>query len=233
MITPDRPQGNSTLLETRWLGAVPYQEAFEIQRACHAHRLAEEIPDQLLLLEHPTVFTVSRRSQPENICVSKSFLEQQGAQLVPTDRGGEITMHNPGQLVGYLIRQLDPQQIGLHSYLRSIEASLQTVAAAFGVKTWTRKGLTGVWVEDRKLASIGIAVKRWVTLHGFGLNVCNDLTPFTWIVPCGLTGVRMTSLEAEAGTRLDWQEVLEETRKAFGAEWHTSPPSIQGKEPEG
>ncbi len=219
MIAPDRLHGSSAPLEAHWLGTVPYPEAYEIQRAHHAQRIAEEIPDQLLLLDHPTVFTVSRRSQPGNIRVSKAFLEEKGAQLVPTDRGGEVTMHNPGQLVGYLIRKLDPQRIELHSYLRSIEESLRQVAAAYGVETWIRKGLTGVWVEDRKLASIGIAVKRWVTLHGFGLNVCNDLTPFTWIVPCGLAGVQMTSLEAETGRKLDWEEVLEETRKAFHARW--------------
>jgi lipoate-protein ligase B len=215
MIAPDRLQDISAPLEAHWLGTIPYQEAYEIQRARHAQRIAEMIPDQLLLLDHPTVFTVSRRSQPENIRVSKTFLDLKGAQLVPTDRGGEVTMHNPGQLIGYLIRRLDPQKIGLHAYLRSIEESLQRVAAAFGIMTQTRKGLTGVWVEDRKLASIGIAVKKWVTLHGFGLNVSNDLTPFSWIVPCGLAGVRMTSLEAEVGQKLDWEEVLQETCKAF------------------
>lgn len=219
IIAPDKMYGSSAPFEARWLGTVPYPEAYKIQRTNHAQRIAEEIPDQILLLDHPTVFTISRRSQPGNIRVSKAFLEQQGAQLVPTDRGGEVTMHNPGQLVGYLIRKLDPQHIELHSYLRSIEASLQQVAAAFGIETRTRPGLTGVWVGDRKLASIGIAVKRWVTLHGFGLNVSNDLTPFTWIVPCGLAGVQMTSLEAETGQKLDWEEVLEETRKAFGAQW--------------
>ncbi len=128
-------------------------------------------------------------------------------------------MHNPGQLIGYLIGKLNPQQMGLHSYLRWIERSLQSVASAFGVETRTRKGLTGVWVEDRKLASIGIAVKRWVTLHGFGLNVSNDLTPFSWIVPCGLEGVQMTSLEVETGRKLNWEEVLRETCKAFNAQW--------------
>jgi lipoate-protein ligase B len=217
MIAPDRPQENSAPLEARWLGTVPYQEAYDIQRTYHAQRIADEIPDQLLLMDHPTVFTVSRRSQPGNIRVSQTFLETQGAQLVSTDRGGEVTMHNPGQLIGYLICKLDPQQRSLHSYLRSIEESLQEAASAFGVQTRTRKGLTGVWVEDRKLASIGIAVKRWVTLHGFGFNVKNDLTPFSWIVPCGLSGVQMTSLEAETGRKLDWEEVLNEVCKAFGA----------------
>ncbi len=217
MIAPDSLQDKSAPLEAHWLGTIPYQEAYEIQRICHAQRIAEEIPDQLLLLDHPTVFTISRRSEPGNIRVSKAFLESRGAQLVPTDRGGEVTMHNPGQLIGYLICKLDPARIQLHSYLRWIEKSLQQVAATFGVETHTRKGYTGVWVEDRKLASIGIAVKRWVTLHGFGLNVCNDLTPFSWIVPCGLTGVRMTSLEAETGKPLDWDKVLEETCKAFCA----------------
>lgn len=220
MIAPDSLQDKSALLQAHWLGTVPYQEAYDIQRVRLAQRIAEEIPDQLLLLEHPTVFTFSRRSAPGNIRVSKAFLESQGAQLVPTDRGGEVTMHNPGQLIGYLIRRLDPTHVQLHSYLRSIEESLQKVATAFGVDTHVRKGLTGVWVEDRKLASIGIAVKRWVTLHGFGLNVCNDLTPFSWIVPCGLPGVRMTSLEVEAGRKLDWEKVLEETCRAFNAEWH-------------
>lgn len=219
MLALERPHFNSDRLQARWLGLVPYEEAYQIQRLYHARRHAGEIPDQLLLIEHPTVFTIPRRSEKTNILVSEEFLRQKGALTYPTDRGGEITLHNPGQLVGYLICRLEPGRGDLHAYLRWIEHSLQLVAARFGVETCLRQGYTGVWSDNKKLASIGIAVKRWVTLHGFGLNASNDLEPFTWVHPCGLVGVQMTSLEKEAGHSIPREQLLGETCRAFGAEW--------------
>jgi len=185
----------------------------------HAERLAEKTGDRLLLLEHPTVVTVPRRSESKNLLLSKELLRARNAEVVRTDRGGEITLHNPGQLVGYLLCKLEPGGRDLHSFLRWIEQRLAIVAEAFGVTAHSRKGLTGLWVEDRKVASIGIAVKRWITLHGFALNVNNDLEPFNWIVPCGLSGIRMTSLAVESGHAVPWPLLLEKTREAFGAEW--------------
>jgi lipoate-protein ligase B len=173
----------------------------------------------MVLLEHPTVVTVPRRSAAKNLLLSKELLRGKGAELVATDRGGEVTLHNPGQLVGYLICKLQPGGRDLHSFLRWIEQRLADVAKSFGVDAHSRKGLTGLWVEDRKIASIGIAVKRWTTLHGFALNVNNDLEPFNWIVPCGLSGVRMTSLAVERGHAILWPRLLEETCAEFRAEW--------------
>lgn len=218
-IAPKTPHVDFPRLETQWLGALGYREAYELQRRLHESRSADSISDRLLLLEHPLVFTIPRRSKEENMRVSPGLLEERGAEVVPTDRGGEITLHNPGQLVGYLICRLEPGKRDLHSYLRWIEECLATVASGFGISAGTRQGLTGLWVENRKMASIGIAVKRWVTLHGFAINVNNDMTPFQWIHPCGLTGVEMTSLAKETGHAVPWPDLLETTVRAFGAEW--------------
>lgn len=208
-------------LEARALGIIPYGEAYEKQVDLHGRRVVGTIPDQLLLLQHPPVLTIPRRARPENVRVGMEQLERAGIDLLPTDRGGEVTLHNPGQLVGYLICRLDSGARDLHAFIRGIEDCLQEIAGAFGVRAESRKGLTGVWVEDRKLASIGIAVKRWVTLHGFALNVNNDLGQFDWIHPCGLRGVRMTSLSAERGAPVNWKNLLEATCSAFGAEPET------------
>jgi lipoate-protein ligase B len=218
IINRDPPPIDSPRLKGSWLGPVPYRKAYGIQRSIHEKRLAGKIPDQLLLLEHPPVLTLPRRSRPENLLVPQAFLDAHGICLEQTDRGGEITLHNPGQLVGYLICQLEPGRRDLHSFLRWIEIHLQELAGQFGVRTELKTGLTGVWVGDRKLASIGIAVKRWVTLHGFAINVNNDLAPFQLIHPCGLPGVRMTSLAAETGTDIPWNQLLEATFRVFHAE---------------
>jgi lipoate-protein ligase B len=204
-------------LKARWLGSLPYLDAYQLQRSLHLQRIEGEIPDQLLLLEHPPVFTIPRRSKSENLLAPQASLAKQGIELVATDRGGEITFHNPGQLVGYLICRLEPGKRDLHSYLRWIEVTLQQVAKHFEVETIRRQGLTGVWVEKRKLASIGIAVKRWVTLHGFALNVNNNLAAFGLIHPCGLQGVQMTSLSMERKRPVPWEELLKATCEAFGA----------------
>ena len=218
-IAPKRQSVDFPLLEATWIGRREYQEGYDLQRALHDRRTADSIPDRLLLLEHPLVFTIPRRSKRENMLVNPSLLKKRGAEVVPTDRGGEITLHNPGQLVGYLICRLEPGKRDLHSYLRWIEECLAAVAAVFGVEANAREGLTGLWVGNRKMASIGIAVKRWVTLHGFALNANNDLTPFEWIHPCGLTGVEMTSLAKEKGHAIPWPTLLEATVRALGAEW--------------
>lgn len=196
-----------------------YEEAYQLQRSIHAQRLVDEIEDRMLLLEHPPVFTIPRRSKPENLLVGQDFVKTQGAATHSTDRGGEITFHDPGQLVGYPICRLEARGRDLHSHLRWMESRLAEVAERFGVPGTTRKGFAGLWVENRKIASIGIAVKRWTTLHGFALNVNNDLSPFRWIRPCGLTGIEMTSLAKEAGHAISWRLLLEETCNAFGGEW--------------
>jgi lipoyl(octanoyl) transferase len=170
-----------------------------IQTEVQARLQTNELPDTLLLLEHPPVYTRGRRAGEDELALGEAFYRSHGIEIVPTDRGGKVTYHGPGQLVGYPIMRVS--DIGAH--LRTIEAAI--VAALAGVEIEARsrceEGIdyTGVWVEDRKIASIGVHVSRGVSTHGFAVNVTNDLTPFTWIVPCGLADVTMTSVERELG----------------------------------
>ncbi len=181
------------------LGTVPYRDALAIQADVQARRQADEQPDTLLLLEHPPVYTRGRRAADGELPLGEDFYRAQGIEIVPTDRGGKITYHGPGQLVGYPIVRVS--DIGAH--LRTIEAAIVAALGEYGIEARSRcaEGIdyTGVWVQDRKIASIGVHVSRGVSTHGFAVNVTNDLTPFAWIVPCGLNGVRMTSVQRELG----------------------------------
>src|SRR3984957_1269206 len=181
------------------LGTVSYREALAIQADVQAKRQAEEIPDTLLLLEHPPVYTRGRRAVDNELALGEDFYRARGIEIVPTDRGGKVTYHGPGQLVGYPIMRVS--DIGMH--LRKMEATIVAALAEYGVDARSRcaEGIdyTGVWVGDRKIASIGVHVSKGISTHGFAVNVTNDLEPFSWIVPCGLPDVRMTSLEQELG----------------------------------
>jgi lipoyl(octanoyl) transferase len=189
----------STDIQVRRLGTVPYRDAVAIQADIQARRQDEELPDTLLLLEHPPVYTRGRRSLDGELTLGEGFYRSRGIEIVPTDRGGRVTYHGPGQLVGYPIMRIT--DIGAH--LRTMEAAIVASLADLGIEARSRceEGIdyTGVWVEDRKIASIGVHVSRGVSTHGFAVNVTNDLTPFTWIVPCGLSDVTMTSIECELG----------------------------------
>jgi lipoyl(octanoyl) transferase len=178
------------------LGAVEYRAAVAIQEAVRARVGAGELPAVLLCLEHPPVYTRGRRSQEGELPLGVAWYRAQGIDVVQTDRGGKLTYHGPGQLVGYPIMRIGD----VIAYLRTMEAGLIAALAAEGIAAGTREGLTGVWVQDRKIASIGVHVSRGVTTHGFAINVDNDLEPFSWVVPCGLAGVRMTSVRAENGS---------------------------------
>ncbi len=181
------------------LGVVPYRAALEIQERVAERRQAQEIPDTLLLLQHPPVYTRGRRALDSELALGEDFYRAQGIEIVPTDRGGRVTYHGPGQLVGYPIVGVDD----VLEHLRLIEASIVAALAQEGIEARSRcdegPDWTGVWVDDRKIASLGVHVSRGVSTHGFAVNVVNDLTPFSWIVPCGLTGVSMTSVAAEIG----------------------------------
>ncbi len=207
------------MLQARAFGQILYNRAYDLQRILHAERLADRLPDQFLLLQHPPTVTLPRRNQAKNLLLPESQLIESGLQLFPTDRGGQITLHNPGQLVGYLICRLEPGKRDLHSFLRWIEDRLAKTVDRFGIEGASRKGLTGLWVGDRKIASIGIAVKKWVTLHGFALNVNNNLGQFEVMHHCGLVGVEMTSMAKETGRTIDWKQLLDETVSAFEADW--------------
>jgi len=177
------------------LGTCAYAEAYDRQRALVEERLKQpDVPDVLVWVEHPEVYTFGRKNTPEaGVVGSESFF---------IERGGEATFHNPGQLVAYPILRLGPEERDLHRYLRLLETALCRVLEDFNLRGESKPGATGVWVDEgkRKIASIGIAAKSWVTYHGVALNVCNDLTGFGRIAPCGFSPAVMTSLERELGT---------------------------------
>jgi lipoyl(octanoyl) transferase len=181
------------------LGIVPYDDAQAIQADLQVRRQAERVPDRLLMLEHPPVYTRGRRSLDDELTLGQDFYRARGIEIVPTDRGGRVTYHGPGQLVGYPIMRVT--DIGFH--LRTMEAAIVAALAYLGIEARSRcaEGIdyTGVWVEDRKIASIGVHVSKGISTHGFAVNVTNDLEPFSWIVPCGLPDVTMTSVEQELG----------------------------------
>ncbi len=185
------------------LGTVPYRQALAIQAEVQAQRQAEEVPDTLLLLEHPPVYTRGRRAAEDELSLGDDFYRALGIEIVPTDRGGKVTYHGPGQLVGYPIMRV----VDIGAHLRKMEAAIVAALAEYGIQASSRcdEGIdyTGVWVADRKIASIGVHVSRGVSTHGFAVNVSNDLTPFTWIVPCGLPDVTMTSVTQELGHEPD------------------------------
>jgi lipoyl(octanoyl) transferase len=179
------------------LGLVPYATALAIQDKIRTRRQEGSLPDTLLLLEHPPVYTVGRRAAAEELPFPADFYRGRGIDIVATDRGGRITYHGPGQLVGYPIMAVD--DVG--RFVRTMESAIVSALAEEGVRSRARPqdgpDYTGVWVQERKIASIGVHVQRHVTTHGFAVNVATDLTPFSWIVACGLPDVAMTSLALE------------------------------------
>jgi lipoyl(octanoyl) transferase len=190
------------------LGTVPYREAWELQKGLAERRRRGEIPDVLLLLEHPPTYTRGRRSKPEELPMGVEWYEAQGIEVHDTDRGGLVTYHGPGQLVAYPIVDLAGYGDDVHAYVRGLEQVIIGALGEAGVPGQTIEGLTGVWTEGdrpptlspnpaRKIGSIGLHVSRGVTTHGLAVNVDNDLQPFEWIVPCGIEGVTTTSLANE------------------------------------
>jgi lipoyl(octanoyl) transferase len=181
------------------LGVRPYAEVLEIQRAAAAARITGEIPqDVLLLVEHPPVVTLGRGARdPSHLTASPTLLAARGVELFEVERGGDVTFHGPGQLVGYPILDLARHRQDLHWYLRQLEELLIRALGTLGVTADRRPGLTGVWTSGRKIASIGVHSRHWVTWHGFALNVTTDLSYFDLMVPCGIPGVTMTSVERE------------------------------------
>jgi lipoyl(octanoyl) transferase len=180
-------------------GLVPYEEAWAQQRELHAARVADEGPDTLLLLEHPPVFTRGRRTEAADLPFTDDWYREQGIEVHDSDRGGRVTYHGPGQLVGYPIMQIDD----VIAFVRTMEQAIIAALADEHIDAGLREGLTGVWVEEQKIASIGIHVSRGVTTHGFAVNVENDLTPFEWVVACGIGGVQMTSVTALGGEGIE------------------------------
>ncbi len=209
---------NERLLHTRWLGRSDYAAAWELQRTLAAQRAADAIPDTLLLLEHPPTYTIGRSGGHEHLLVSAEQLRERGATLVEVDRGGDITYHGPGQLVGYPILQMKQHGRDLHQYLRNLEQVLIDLLASYDLAARRFPGYTGVWVGDEKIAAIGVRVNaRGVTSHGFALNVSTNLADFAAIVPCGISDYGVTSLERLLGQQLDLRQVADHVVPRFAA----------------
>ena len=185
------------------LGLTAYNEAYAIQEELRARRQADEIPDVLLLVEHPPVYTRGRRKDPGGLPMGEDWYRAQGIDVVATNRGGKVTYHGPGQLVGYPIMRTTDVVAFVRTMERALVAALGDEGIEARLRTAEGPDFTGVWVQERKIASIGLNVKRGVTAHGFAVNVTNDLQPFEWVVACGLPDVRMTSVQRESGATGD------------------------------
>ncbi|MBA2685307.1 MAG: lipoyl(octanoyl) transferase LipB [Gemmatimonadaceae bacterium] len=212
------------------LGLVPYARALELQRAVARARISGEIEhDVLLLLEHPPVVTLGRSSKAKNLVASPALLSARGVELFEAERGGDVTFHGPGQLVGYPIVNLRGHKQDLHWYLRQVEAVLMHALASIGIPAQRSEGRTGVWTDaGSKIASIGVHARDWVTWHGFALNVSTDLSYFDLMVPCGLAGVTMTSVAAELGTGApELATVAEIVAASFGEIFSRAPSPLE------
>jgi len=207
----------SDVLELLDLGRRRYHEVLELQRDLCRRRMSGDLDhDVLILVEHEPVVTLGRGLRPTSLPLAPAALERRGIPVVEVERGGDVTYHGPGQLVGYPILDLREHREDLHWYLRQLEGMLILALEELGVTAQRNAGLTGVWTNGRKIASLGIHVKQWVTFHGFALNVTTDLSYFDLIVPCGIPGVVMTSVARELGRSAD-PELWDETRNAIVA----------------
>jgi lipoyl(octanoyl) transferase len=182
------------LCEARWLGRLSYDDGLRLQQSAVERLRDTESPEQLLLLEHPHVFTLGRGANAKNILADNEMLQTNAVEVHETGRGGDVTYHGPGQLVGYPIINLKPDRCDVHRYVRDLEEVLLRTIAELGVTGSRIQGLTGVWVGNEKIAAIGVRIARWITSHGFALNVNTDLSYFKMIVPCGIVDKGVTSL---------------------------------------
>ncbi len=200
--------------EVRWLGRIAYTPALAMQEEAVTARGAGECGDRIFLLEHEPVYTIGRKRDRSSL----------GEEPLPhpveeINRGGQATFHGPGQLVGYFIFDLQKLNPDLHVFLRWIEEGLIALLATYGLTAERREGLTGVWIENRKIASIGVGVRKWITMHGFGLNVGSDLSGFEAITPCGIQGVTMTSISRELGREVSVEETAKQAAQVFRAHY--------------
>jgi lipoate-protein ligase B len=221
------------ICEASWQGLVDYQEAWDEQQRLVHERAQGRIADQLLLLEHPHVFTLGRRGRTANVLSSDEEIAAAGAQLIHSDRGGDVTYHGPGQLVGYPILYLEENERDVPRYVRKLEEAIIRTLADFGVESGREPGFPGVWVGDEKICAIGVKISEWVTLHGFALNVTTDMNMWRHIVPCGIAGKGVTSLErllpsppslAEVGERF-----VERFGEVFGRTMVRQPVTVAGQ----
>lgn len=207
------------MLECLWtdLGTIDYARAFALQRELVGRRQRGEIPDVFLLLEHPHVITMGRNGKRDHLLAGEEQLRRAGIEFHETDRGGDVTYHGPGQLVGYPIVDLRQWRRDVAGYLRALEQALIEAAGEFGIVAGRESGMTGVWTGGAKIAAMGVHISRWVTSHGFALNVTTDLSYFQYIVPCGLAGKPVTSMERLLGAAPRRDEVVAAVVRRFGA----------------
>jgi lipoyl(octanoyl) transferase len=215
------------LLEIRRLGVLPYGDALRLQQELVAERRAGKIPDTLLLLEHPHVLTlgVHKGGGRSHVLATPGRLAALGVELFETGRGGDVTYHGPGQIVGYPILDLRPDRCDVHRYVRDLEEVMIRVAGEHSIEAGRIKGLTGTWVRDEKLGAIGVRISRWITSHGFAFNVNTDLTYFNLIVPCGITDRGVTSLSKILGRVLHLPDVEAAFVRQFCAVFDAEPAS--------
>jgi len=203
------------------LGRVPYARGLEIQAGLVACRQAGRVPDHLLLLEHDPVFTLGRNARHENVLFPAEALRERGFEVFETGRGGDVTFHGPGQVVGYPIVELVPRDV--HRYVRGLEEVMIRVCADYGVEAGRTEGLTGTWVGRDKIGAIGVRIARWVTSHGFAFNVATDLSAFDLIVPCGIRGRGVTSLERLLGRAVPVDGVMDRLVARFAEVFEKAP----------
>src|SRR3954463_3696853 len=204
-------------MNVQWLGRVAFSGAPVLQEYLVAEKRANgSLGDELLLLEHDPVYTIGRTPDQSSLRGAGHLPHP----LIAINRGGQATFHGPGQLIGYPIIDLRRCGQDLHRYLRWLEALLVETLAGCGLEGSIRPGLTGVWIDDRKIASIGVGVRHWITMHGFALNVCGDLSPFDEITPCGIANITMTSMEKETGEKLSVHEVAETAQRRAAERIH-------------
>ena len=209
------------------LGIMPYADALELQRSVAAKRISGEIPeDVLLLVEHPPVVTLGRSSKDAHLTASPELLRARGVELFEVERGGDVTFHGPGQLVGYPIIDLKRHKQDLHWYLRTVEQALIDTLEMLGIAAGRNTGYTGVWTGGRKIASIGVHARDWVTWHGFALNVSTDLSYFDLIVPCGIPDVTMTSIAREVKAPVPAERVARTASNAFARLFTLEPVAV-------
>ena len=197
------------------LGLIDYKQAWDLQHEIFPRRVSDEIEDTFFMLEHPHTYTLGKVADKENLISSEEQLKELGVSVFEIDRGGDITYHGPGQIVGYPIIKLSNWKQDTHEYLRGLEQIIMNVCADYGLTTHRNPKYTGVWIQERKIAAIGIKVSRWTTMHGFAFNVNTDLNYFGGIIPCGIRDKEVTSLKKEIGREIQIDEVKEKLVKKF------------------
>ncbi len=197
------------------IDVLEYQAAWDFQKLLFEKRVKNEINDLLILLEHPHTYTLGKIADKNNLLGDENYLREKNVSVFEIDRGGDITYHGPGQVVGYPIINLKEWKTDTHLYLRGLEDVVINVCKQYGLNPSRKNNLTGVWIDDRKICAIGIKVSRWVTMHGFAFNVTTDLSYFSGIIPCGIKNKFVTSLQKELGKEVDIDEVKEKILDSF------------------